>query len=79
MLNSRKFKIKMLNIDSTRNHLKIIEVCFKMLRQCAHTHGTLEKKHHTTSSHMELKSEMECIVHVVEQWMNISMWNNMES
>jgi len=45
---------------------------------CSHT-WNFGKKHHTTSSHMELKSEMECIVHVVEQWMNISMWNNMES
>ena len=33
----------MLNTDWTRNHLKIIEVCFDMLRQCAHTHGTLGK------------------------------------
>jgi len=33
----------MLNIDSTRNHLKIIEVCFNMLRECAHTYGTLGK------------------------------------
>jgi len=33
----------MLNIDSARNHLKIIEVCFNMLRQIAHTYGTLGK------------------------------------
>jgi len=33
----------MMNIDSTRNHLKIIEVCFNMLRHCAHTHGTVGK------------------------------------
>jgi len=33
----------MLNNDSTRNHLKIIEVCFNMLRDCAHTYGTLGK------------------------------------
>jgi len=39
----------------------------------------LWEKHHMTSSHMELESEMEWIVHVVEQWMSISMWNNMES
>jgi len=40
MLSSNNFKIKMLNIDSTRNHFKIIEVCFNMLRHCAYTHGT---------------------------------------
>ena len=33
----------MLNIDSTRNRLKIVKVHFRMLRQCAHTHGTLGK------------------------------------